>query len=213
MISRLLIALLIIGVWCRAEAQPAKPPAQLNTQTLSDANITIGNNITNVVTGSALTATRTATLPAASAVCKACTITVTDLAGAIATPGNNIIVAPNGSDTINGRTSLVLGQTYGAATLMSNGSNGWVAIGQAADVPNAAYATALNQLDVSQGPLALIKLSPLPPGSPGAGVGWIALTKGTNAGTCKLVALAGLSSTAVTILDNIGGGGLSQGGC
>jgi len=42
--------------------------------------------------------------------------------------------------------------------------------------------------------------------APGAGGGKIELVCGTNAGSAKLVAYAGTSSTAVTILDNIGSG-------
>jgi len=42
--------------------------------------------------------------------------------------------------------------------------------------------------------------------APGAGGGKITLACGTNAGTAKLIATAGTSTTAVTIVDNIGAG-------
>ena len=212
---RLFFVLLAIVFAAQADAASTSVSVPQKLQTLTqpgDADYTITVADTQLLT-TTLTATRTWTLPAASTVAYGSVKIVNDLGGQIARPGNNIIIAPNGSDTINGRASYVLGCTYGAVTLMSNGSNGWQATAEACDRPNAANATALNQFGVSQGPLALLKMSPLPTGAPGAGVGWIALTKGTNAGTCKLVAYAGLSSTATTILDNIGGGGLTQGGC
>lgn len=42
--------------------------------------------------------------------------------------------------------------------------------------------------------------------APGAGLGDIRMVPGTNAGTCKFVAAAGTSTTAVTIVDNVGSG-------
>lgn len=212
MIGRLLTCLLIIALWSGVSAQNVAPRLQ-TIQKIGDANATVAVNTTNVWTNAALTATRTWALPAASTIPAGATIVVSDMVGAISTPGQNVIIDGNGTDTINGRNFYTITQSWGSTTFTSNGTNGWAATAQAADIPNVAFTTAINPLGATQGPLTVIKLAPLPPGSPGAGVGWIALTKGTNAGTCKLVALAGLSATPVTIVDNIGGGGLSQGGC
>jgi len=210
MISRILLALLVIGLWMRADAQNI-PSRQVIVQQPGDADYTIPVTSTNIVT-TTLTATRTWTLPAASSLAKGSTITITDLGGVIATPGNNIIIEGNSADTINGRLSLTLTKAYGSAVLMSNGSNGWVAQAQAADIPNAAFTASINQYGVVQGPLTFVKMQPTTGVAPGAGLVQIIATKGTNAGTCKLVALAGTSGTATTILDNIGGS-FGVGGC
>jgi hypothetical protein len=42
--------------------------------------------------------------------------------------------------------------------------------------------------------------------APGAGYAKAAVVAGTNAGSCKLMVYAGTSTTAATILDNIGSG-------
>ena len=42
--------------------------------------------------------------------------------------------------------------------------------------------------------------------APGAGYGLLRWETGTNAGTLKLVAYAGTSTTGVTVVDNVGGG-------
>ena len=44
------------------------------------------------------------------------------------------------------------------------------------------------------------------PPAPGAGMGLRRWEAGSNAGTLKLVAYAGTSTTGTTVLDNIGGG-------
>jgi hypothetical protein len=62
-----------------------------------------------------------------------------------------------------------------------------------------------NGLTVPAGGLGLAKIT-ADGVAPGAAGGKIELVCGTNAGTAKLIAYAGTSTTPVTILDNIGGG-------
>lgn len=45
-----------------------------------------------------------------------------------------------------------------------------------------------------------------PTGAPGAGMAWLYLVAGTNAGTAKLIVYAGTSTTPVVVADNVGGG-------
>jgi len=60
-------------------------------------------------------------------------------------------------------------------------------------------------LTLTTGSLGMSKMT-ASASAPGAAGGKVELVCGTNAGTAKLVAYAGTSGTAVTILDNIGGG-------
>lgn len=66
-------------------------------------------------------------------------------------------------------------------------------------------ATGAAALTLTTGAIGLSKMT-ASASAPGAAGGKIELVCGTNAGTAKLVAYAGTSGTAVTILDNIGGG-------
>lgn len=56
------------------------------------------------------------------------------------------------------------------------------------------------------GEIGMAKITETTPTAPGAGGAKLAVVCGTNAGTAKLVAFAGTSTTPVTILDNIGSG-------
>jgi hypothetical protein len=185
MIGRILTCLLIIGLWLHADAQTIGQRT-IVVQSMADADAAIAVNTTSAVT-TTLTATRTWTLPAASTIPKGATIAVSDLGGAIATPGNNIIVDGNGSDTINGRLTFVLSCPWGSAVLQSNGVNGWAASAEACDVPNSALPSTMNQYSVVQNSLMLVKQFPGPLDAPGAGIVRIYATHGTAAGTCKLM--------------------------
>lgn len=201
MIGRLLTLLLIILLWSGAGAQNV-PSRQIVVQQPGDANATIAVATTNVWTTS-LSTTRTWTLPAASVLVKGSQITVTDLGGAISTPGNNIIISPNGSDTINGLGTITLSQPYASITLMSNGSNGWVASSSAAGQPAATNLTSVTPYGVVQGPLTLMKIYPTPTQGPGSGMVQLLVTKGTG-NTCTLSAIGGTSTTPTAIISNFG---------
>lgn len=54
-------------------------------------------------------------------------------------------------------------------------------------------------------PLTLTKATPLA-AAPGAGFCVIQAVAGTNPGTCKIIIYAGTSTTAITIVDNVGSG-------
>lgn len=66
-------------------------------------------------------------------------------------------------------------------------------------------ATGAGALTLTTGAVGMSKMT-ASASAPGAAGGKIELVCGTNAGTAKLVAYAGTSGTAVTILDNIGAG-------
>ncbi len=70
---------------------------------------------------------------------------------------------------------------------------------------NALRVSTFRTATLTDGALGLAKMS-ASGSAPGAGGGKIELVCGTNSGTAKLVAYAGTSGTAVTILDNIGSG-------
>lgn len=71
----------------------------------------------------ALTAARTKTLPATSAMADGDVLIVKDESGAAGT--YNITVARAGSDTIDGQTSVVIGTNYGSVILIKNGAGKW----------------------------------------------------------------------------------------
>ena len=71
-----------------------------------------------------ISAARTVTLPAASAFPAGVLLYVIDESGSCSAT-NTITVQRAGSDTVNGSTSSVIGQAYGAMALESNGSNKW----------------------------------------------------------------------------------------
>lgn len=58
---------------------------------------------------------------------------------------------------------------------------------------------------LANGEFAMVK-NALAGTAPGAGFLKLAVAAGTNAGSCKLVAYAGTSTTPVTVIDNVGGG-------
>ena len=63
----------------------------------------------------------------------------------------------------------------------------------------------LNTFTLGVTPLTTAKISATGT-APGAGFAKIEWVAGTNAGTCKLIAYAGTSTTPTTIVDNVGGG-------
>lgn len=86
-----------------------------------------------VATNASLSAPRIWTLPAANSINQGQQIVVTDLVGG-ASGTNTITIARNGSDTINGSTSVIINTALGAYLLWSDGVSKWSAqaIGAAA---------------------------------------------------------------------------------
>ena len=69
------------------------------------------------------TATRTITLPAASAVPTGRIYVIKDASGQSET--NTLTIVPNGSDTIDGAASLAINSNYASIVLISNGTNSY----------------------------------------------------------------------------------------
>ncbi len=89
----------------------------------SDYSIATTDN--TIETTTTLTATRTWTLPGASAVAAGKTITINDTAMAIVALTYNLIIARSGSDTIDGATQIVLYAPGSSLTLQSDGVSRW----------------------------------------------------------------------------------------
>jgi hypothetical protein len=120
-----------------SQAQPAftdisgtATKAQLPTGTyvssahaVADANYTAASTDTWIYYTS-ITAARTVTLPAASAVTAGSWVVVGDASGS-ANGTKTITIQKAGSDTVNGGTSIALSTAYGAATLYSDGTSKW----------------------------------------------------------------------------------------
>lgn len=117
--------------------------------------------------------------------------------------------------TTNGTVTVQGAQSTGAGTGVSftvDLANGRIGAGTGATAPQATINTTGNVLigtaaawTASNGQFGLAKITD-PGTAPGAGITKIHAMAGTNAGTCKLVAYAGTSTTPVTIVDNIGSG-------
>lgn len=109
-----------------ASAQTSRGSAGLNIDQLhavADADYTIVATDRTVV-WTTLTASRVATLPAASALNAGQPLVVGDGSGN-ASPTVQITIARTGSDTINGATSHAIGSPYGQRVLRSDGVSAW----------------------------------------------------------------------------------------
>lgn len=84
----------------------------------------------DVILTAALTAARVWTLPAANAVPAGTAVSVADEVGGISST-NTLTIQRTGSDTIEGATSLVLGQPYQGVRLVSDGVSRWTEVGRA----------------------------------------------------------------------------------
>lgn len=91
-----------------------------------DSNYTIAATDRVVGTNAAFTASRTWTLPAASAVNAGQGLIVADFEGTV-TGSNTLVIARAGSDTINGGASVTINSANGAYLLVSDGSSRWTA--------------------------------------------------------------------------------------
>lgn len=74
-----------------------------------------------------MSASRAVTLPAASNFPRGTFLTIADESGSVGVT-NTIVITRAGSDTIDGGTTFTINFAYGAATLVSNGSNAWTVI-------------------------------------------------------------------------------------
>lgn len=95
-----------------------------NRVTFSDANYTIASSSRYIAQIGTLTASRTVTLPLASAVSAGTAIEVADESGT-ATLTNTIVIQRAGSDTINSTTSVTIASLNGSRFFVSDGVSHW----------------------------------------------------------------------------------------
>lgn len=98
--------------------------AAAGRSTFSNANYTVLATDRYVAQVGTLSASRTATLPAASSVAAGYSIVIADESGTVTSP-NTIVIARAGSDTINGATSYTITTPYASIRLTSDGSSKW----------------------------------------------------------------------------------------
>lgn len=113
-----------------------------------DSNYTIDASDRVVGTNAAFTASRTWTLPAASAVNAGQPLIVADFQGTV-TGTNTLVIARAGSDTINGGTSVTINSANGAYLLWSDGSSKWTA-----QAVGASIASGVSSIDGASGAIS-----------------------------------------------------------
>lgn len=101
-----------------------------------DSDLTIAADDRAVVTSASLTNPRAWTIPAASDVNPGQILVVSDLAGGV-TSSNTITLTRDGSDTINGGTTLVMRNARSTALLWSDGVTAWSGFVVSSDATNA----------------------------------------------------------------------------
>lgn len=92
--------------------------------TFSNAAVSVAATDVLVEQIGTMSASRTATLPAASAVPAGWEIIIGDASGTV-TSTNTIVIARAGSDTINGATSVTIASPYGHRRIISDGVSTW----------------------------------------------------------------------------------------
>jgi endosialidase-like protein len=126
---------------------------------LGDTNYTILSTDKTVAVGtSALTAARTWTLPAASAINAGQAVCVLDKGGGISST-DTLTLSRAGSDKVNGANTYVLNAAYQGACIISDGSSAWTAYRLSAQGVNAAGSDTqvqFNQSGVFQGSSNLV---------------------------------------------------------
>jgi hypothetical protein len=103
---------------------PVDPVKGYGRHTFSNAAVTVAATDVLVMQIGTMSASRTATLPAASAVPVGWEVIIGDASGT-ATSSNTIVIARAGSDTINGATSETIAAAYGWRRLVSDGVSAW----------------------------------------------------------------------------------------
>ena len=102
--------------------------------TFSNADATISAGTHYLAQIGTMSAARTVTLPAASAVPVGFELIIGDESGSV-TSTNTIIITRAGSDTVNGGTSTALNTAYGRTTLISDGTSKWTLATSATTLP------------------------------------------------------------------------------
>jgi hypothetical protein len=117
------------GGTAQASAAAARGSSGLNVESFTghgDSNYAILATDKVVGTNAAFSASRTWTLPAASAVNAGQPLVVADFQGTV-TGTNTLVVTRAGSDTVNGGTSITINSANGAYIFWSDGSSKWTA--------------------------------------------------------------------------------------
>jgi hypothetical protein len=129
---------------------PAAKLAEVITNTrtaVTDANYT-AQTADRLIAYTAITATRTVTLPAASSFPTGTRLSIVDESGACS-PANSITVSRSGSDTIDGGTSASITLAYGYLAVQSNGAGKWTIVDQATtNLPAVSIGTAYDPNNV-----------------------------------------------------------------
>jgi hypothetical protein len=99
------------------------------SQTFSNANVTISNGVTFCAQTGTMSASRTVTLPSASAYPRGTRISIVDESGTT-TAANTLVITRAGSDTINGATTKTIGIVggYDVCVLVSDGISKWTVL-------------------------------------------------------------------------------------
>lgn len=141
----------------------------------------------------------------------AATLTDTSSSGTVAgVSASNFAVptlAASNSTTYTRAATFRIGNapTAGTNVTISNGLALWVAAGKSEFAGGVQIGAGTTNLTLSAAELGFEKITATGT-APGAGGGKVELVCGTNAGTAKIIAYAGTSTTAATVLDNIGSG-------
>lgn len=102
---------------------------KFSSATFSNANATISAGTTYLAQIGTMSASRTVTLPAASAYARGAIIIIADESGTC-TVANSLVITRAGSDTINGATTKTVGVVggYDVCILMSDGTSKWTVL-------------------------------------------------------------------------------------
>ena len=115
-------------------------------------------------------------------------------------------VYSSGNLEINGGSNTTLYVEDGLVGINTETPNEALTVFGNISASNSLYGSSLSiEADVEQ-PIKFLKSSSTLTSNPGIDMGILRWESGTNAGTLKLVAYAGTSTTGVTIIDNVGSG-------
>ncbi len=142
------------GGTASSTAAAARASGGLNVESFTPvANVAYQALVTDRIIGyTSLTANRTVTLPAASAMNPGQVLTICDLAGTTF----NIVIARAGSDTINGGTaSATVGQAFGSISLMSDSVSNWIVVASALGTMDNGAGNNINTAGIAVGTVAV----------------------------------------------------------
>lgn len=110
-----------------AISAPAPFINTVGNQTFNNAAVSVASTTQTVQQTGTMSASRIATLPAASTVLAGRVITIVDVSGTAGIT-NTIVVTAAGSDTINGAATSTIVTAYGSRAVMSDGISKWTIV-------------------------------------------------------------------------------------